>query len=67
MEYTLEQQEKARKAEDEDGEMYWSLRTLGGSNNALVLGPLDSCKFDFEYETVRQVFERQVFERTFRK
>ena len=62
VEYALEQQEKARNAEDEEGEMYWSSRTLGGSGNALVPGPLDNSKFDFKPETVRQVFER-----TFRK
>ncbi len=62
VEQALAEQEKAWKAEDEEGEIYWSLRTLGASGDALVPGPLDNGRFDFQPESVRQTFER-----TFRK
>jgi hypothetical protein len=54
----LVEQEKARKAEDEEGEMGWSLRTLGASGFGIVPGPLDNEKFDFKPESVRETFER---------
>ena len=54
----LAEQEKARKAEDEEAEMAWSLRTLGAGGFAIVPGPLDNSRFDFKPETVRETFER---------
>ena len=42
----LEEQENARKAEDEEAEMAWSLRTLGARGYAIVPGPLDNDRFD---------------------
>jgi len=54
----LAEQEKARKAEDEEGEMAWSLRTLGAGGFALVNGPTDNHLFNFKPETVRQTFKR---------
>jgi hypothetical protein len=56
------EQEKARKAEDEETEMAWSLQTLGASGFAIVPGPLDNARFDFIPESVRETFER-VFRR----
>jgi hypothetical protein len=55
----LAEQEKARKAEDEEGEMNWSLRTLGASGSALVPGPLDNERFDFKPESARETLERE--------
>jgi hypothetical protein len=58
----LAEQEKARKAEDEEVEMAWSLQTLGASGYAIVPGPWDNARFDFTPESVRETFER-VFRR----
>ncbi|KAF2098630.1 NAD(P)-binding protein [Rhizodiscina lignyota] len=54
----LAEQEKARKAEDEEAELAWSLRTLGAGGFAIVPGPLDNARFDFPPESVRETFER---------
>lgn len=54
----LAEQEKARKAEDEEAEMTWSFRTLPASGFAVVPGPLDNDRFDFRPESVRETFER---------
>lgn len=54
----LAEQDKARKAEDEQSEMFWSLRTLGASGNATVPGPLDNDRFDFKPESVRETLQR---------
>jgi hypothetical protein len=58
VEEALAEQEKARKAEDEEAEMGWSLRTLGAGGNAIVPGALDNDRFDFKPESARQTFER---------
>jgi hypothetical protein len=52
------EEEKARRAEDEAGQMAWSLRTLGASGYAIVGEPLENDKFGFKPESVRQAFER---------
>ena len=54
----LAEQERARKAENEDEELAWSLRTLGASGFAIVPDPLDTSRFDFTPETVRETFKR---------
>jgi hypothetical protein len=54
----LAEQEKARRAEDEEAELAWSLQTLGASGFAIVPGPLDNNRFDFNPESVRETFER---------
>jgi hypothetical protein len=54
----LAEQEKARKDEDEEAEMAWSLRTLGAGGYAIVPGPLDNSHFEFEPESVRETFGR---------
>jgi hypothetical protein len=54
----LAEQDKARKAEDEESEMFWSLRTLGASGDATVPGPLDNDRFDFKPESARETFQR---------
>lgn len=54
----LAEQEKARKAEDEEAEMIWSFRTLPASGNGIVPGPLDNDRFDIKPESVRETFER---------
>jgi hypothetical protein len=51
-------QEKAQIAGDQDDEMFWSLRTLGASGNAVVAGPWDNARFDLKTETVKETFER---------
>jgi hypothetical protein len=58
VEEALVEQNKARKAEDEDLEMFWSLRTLGASGNATVPGPLDNHRFGFKPESARETFQR---------
>jgi hypothetical protein len=54
----LAEQDKARKAGDEESEMFWSLRSQGASGNAVVGEPLDNDKFDFKPETARETFQR---------
>jgi hypothetical protein len=58
VEEALAEQEKARKAEDEEAEMAWSLRTLGAGGFAIVPGTLDNDRFDFKPESVRETFDR---------
>ena len=58
VEEALSEQEKARKAENEEEEMTWSLRTLGASGFAIVPDPLDNSRFDFKSESVRETFKR---------
>jgi hypothetical protein len=55
----LAEQEKARKAQDEAGQMDWSLRTLGSGGFAVVGEPLDNDKFGFEPESLRATFARE--------
>lgn len=62
IEQALAEQEASRKVEDEEGEMYWSLRTLGAGGYALVPGPLDNARFDFQPESARQALERALRE-----
>jgi hypothetical protein len=54
----LAEQDKARKAEDEEAELGWSLRVLGAGGYAIVPGPLDNARFDFKAESVRETFGR---------
>ncbi|KAI9690660.1 MAG: hypothetical protein M1820_009940 [Bogoriella megaspora] len=54
----LAEQEKARKAEDETAELFWSLRTLGASGSATVPGSLHNDLFDFKPESARDTLER---------
>jgi hypothetical protein len=53
-----ENEERARKAEDEDAEMLWSVMPLATSGYAIVPGDLDNDKFSFKPESVKQTFER---------
>ncbi|RFU27386.1 hypothetical protein B7463_g8952, partial [Scytalidium lignicola] len=54
----LVEQEKAQRAEDEERVLYWSVRTLGASGNAVIGGPSDNDKFGFTPETARETFQR---------
>lgn len=52
----LAEQEKARKEDDEEAELAWSLRTLGAGGFAIVPGQLNNARFGFNPETVRETF-----------
>ena len=54
----LVEQERARKAENEEAELAWSLRTLGAGGYAIVPGPLDNDRFDFRPESAQETFQR---------
>lgn len=58
VEQALAEQEKARKEDDEERVLYWSLRTLGASGHAVIGGPPDNHMFNFRPETVRETLHR---------
>ena len=58
IEEALSEQERARKAENEEEELAWSLRTLGASGFAIVTDPLNNSRFDFRPESAQETFKR---------